>query len=257
MVSNLVDAAWIRTIDGAEEGRAGAPAARPVVFLDIDGVLNTSKHARQIHLEPDQVKRLKFILETTDAVIVLTTFWRHFHEYIAYVLHRHGIDVGRHMSLPRGVGATVGKQCTKNFARCHHRGRKMNGGGPGGEQMDENSNEMIGRSAEDETEYSSRAEEIEAWLRKYGEEYLGSGHDGSGDHRSAKHRNDASDNSHGEYQFHPTSWRYVILDDRPSAAKPGTPLYNRFVFTETTLGLTEEDSERAIRLLRFGPSHKE
>ena len=31
------------------------------------------------------------------AIIVLTTFWRHFHEYITYVLHRHGIDVARHM----------------------------------------------------------------------------------------------------------------------------------------------------------------
>merc|ERR1712087_253311 len=96
-------------------------------------------------------------------------------------------------------------------------------------------------------EYSSRAEEIEAWLKKCGEEHLGSGPDAA----------DESDDSRGDYEFHAASWRYVILDDRPSAAKPGTPLHDRFVLTKTELGLTEEDAERAIRLLRFGPSNKE
>lgn len=239
--------------DLAEGEATGGPAPRPVVFLDIDGVLNTTKHAPQIHLEADRVKRLRFILETTDAVVVLTTFWRYFHEYITYVLHRHGIDAGRHMSLPRGVGATGGKQCTKNFARFHREGRQKSGDDLGGERSDESDNGMIGRSADDEAEYSSRAEEIEAWLKKYGEEYLGSDPDGTGGPDAV----DDGDNSRRDYEFHSASWRYVIIDDRPSAAKPGTPLHDRFVLTKTQSGLTEEDAERAIRLLRFGPSNKE
>eukprot|EP00804_Cyclotella_cryptica_P030210 CCRYP_017965-RA/>CCRYP_017965-RA protein AED:0.82 eAED:0.65 QI:0/0/0/0.5/1/1/2/0/253 len=45
--------------------------------------------------------------------------------------------------------------------------------------------------------------------------------------------------------FHPN----VILDDRPSAAKPGTPLFDRFVLTQTKLGLTEQDVDKSLLVL--------
>ena len=104
---------------------------------------------------------------------------------------------------------------------------------------------MIGRSAEDEGEYASRAEEIEAWLRNYGERYLGV--------RDDTITGDDAERGPPGYEFHPTHWKYVILDDRPSAAKRDTPLFDRFVFTNTKLGLTEEDTTKAIQLLLRGP----
>lgn len=225
-----------------------ASKRRPVIFLDIDGVLNTTKDNTQINLEPEFLKRLKRVIETTDALVVLTTFWRHFHEYITYVLHRHGIDAGRHV-LPLPMGATTGRQCTKNFSRFHRLAQKENGYCLHDEQEGQNDN-MIGRSSEDDEEYSSRAEEIEAWLRAYGESYLGAGSEDHGDFRAT-----GTSESRQGYEFHPVDWKYAILDDRPSAAKPNTPLFDRCVLTDTKLGLTEEDIEKAIRLLQFGPKN--
>eukprot|EP00956_Cyclotella_meneghiniana_P042453 scaffold248469_cov43-Cyclotella_meneghiniana.AAC.3 len=220
------------------------PPRRPILFLDIDGILNTTKHAPQIHMESIFLSRLHHILKSTNANIVLTTFWRHFHEYIVYVLHRHGIDSD--CVLPRPFGVTGGKQSTKNFLR-HYSSRQSSDVSSSSNnefQNDEVTDDgMIGRSAEDEGEYSSRAEEIEAWLRMYGEQYLGRVDDD----------NKQCCQSYGnEYDFHPIQWRYVILDDRPSAAKPNTPLFDRFVLTKTKEGLTEDDAERVIDLLLHG-----
>lgn len=211
---------------------------RPILFLDIDGVLNTTKHAPQIHFETVFLKRLKHILETTKARVVLTTFWRHFHEYITYVLHRHGIDADCVLPLPFGV--TKGKQSTKNFLKHYslRQSSELEGNGLDGIGM---VNSMIGRSAEDEGEYTSRAEEIEAWLKTYGEYFLGS----QKDTEECKSSNDDRLNS--------IHWKYVILDDRPSAAQPSTPLFDRFVMTKTKEGLTEEDAEKVIDLLLHGP----
>ena len=58
----------------------------PILFLDIDGVLNRTATAPQINLEQDKVDRLKGVLETSGADIVLTTYWRCFEDYIGYVL---------------------------------------------------------------------------------------------------------------------------------------------------------------------------
>ena len=139
---------------------------RCIIFLDIDGVLNTTKHNTQIHLHTQQLKQLKHIIENTDALIVLTTFWRYFHEYITYVLHRNGIDVGRNM-LPLPMGITNGKQNTRKFL--HHHRIKQQENGYHLEEEQGVINSMIGRSADDESEYASRAEEIEGWLKTYGE----------------------------------------------------------------------------------------
>jgi hypothetical protein len=218
------------------------PTLRPILFLDIDGVLNTTKHAPQIHFESIFLTRLKYILESTKARVVLTTFWRHFHEYITYVLHRHGIDADCVLPLPMGV--TRGKQSTKNFLR-HYSLRQS---GELKDDSDNGVNSMIGRSAEDEGEYSSRAEEIEAWLRLYGIEYLSSNED-----KLDIQQFDNENSNLDGYDFHPKNWKYVILDDRPSAAKPNTPLFDRFVLTQTKEGLTDNDAKRVIYLLLHGP----
>jgi|EP01049_Picozoa_sp_SAG25_P009685 hypothetical protein len=67
---------------------AEEPDCRPVIFLDIDGVLNRTTHATHIRVDDDCVARLGQLVSQADCQIVLSTFWRHFHEYITYVLHR-------------------------------------------------------------------------------------------------------------------------------------------------------------------------
>ena len=46
----------------------------PVIFLDIDGVLNRTKHNTHIRLDADLVACLKRLMDATGAVIVLSTF---------------------------------------------------------------------------------------------------------------------------------------------------------------------------------------
>ncbi len=226
---------------------------RPIIFLDIDGVLNTSRQSPQIHLEHHLVSRLKYIAESTDALFVLTSFWRHFYEYITYVLHRHGIDVARHI-LPWPMGVTGGKQCTKTFLHFY---RAYDAKNPEHKEA-----KMIEESTvEDEVEYPSRAEEIEAWLKKYGRTYLGGGGGGGSSSSNSGIECESEDATNDEdnrgatyqgYEYHSRHWRYAILDDRLSAAKPNTPLFERFVFINTKTGLTDMDAERTIRLLQFG-----
>ncbi|KAL7465486.1 hypothetical protein ACHAXS_005809 [Conticribra weissflogii] len=268
---------------------------RPVLFLDIDGVLNYVKHSPQIHLEKELVSRLKTILEETNALIVLSTFWRHFHEYISYVFHRHGIDAARFM-LEMPMGITPGKQSTKTFLKFHRERMRQNQVAGAGERAvedvqqfsdsrgicenaEEANNSMIGRFAEDEGEYCCRAEEIEAWLRMYGQRYLGAQdnetcvenssesienegcnsceyiiqhHQSSGKSKSNKRDNDLYTTT--DFHFHPENWKYVIIDDRPTAAKPGTPLFERFILTNAEIGLTDENVKSAIRMLLHGPN---
>ena len=207
---------------------------RPIIFLDIDGVLNLTKHNKQIQFEATHLKLLKAIIQKTNALVVLSTFWRHFHEYITYVFHRHGIDVVSCM-LPLPMGATRGKQCT------YHR-LKQEGTTHSSSDDDDTRESMIGRSAEDEAEYSSRAEEIEAWLKMYGTQYLG----GEGETNS-------EGKECSKYEWHYKEWKYVILDDRHTAAKPDTPLFDRFVQTETKVGLTEDDVDWSIEILLSSP----
>ena len=76
---------------------------RPVIFLDIDGVLNRTVHATHIRLDDDLVERLRALVVETEAVIVLSTFWRFFVEYIRYILHRHGVPADAIISRTPGV----------------------------------------------------------------------------------------------------------------------------------------------------------
>ena len=104
-----------------------------VIFLDIDGVLNRTKHATHIRLDADLVERLRLLVEETGAKLVLSTFWRHFLDYIRYVLHRHGVPADA------VIGSTPGRS--------------------GSQDLDE--------SAADEAQYASRAAEIKAWLAEH------------------------------------------------------------------------------------------
>ena len=71
---------------------AGEAAHPPVIFLDIDGVLNRTSGATHIRLDQDLVSRLRTIVQRSGCRIVLSTFWRGFDAYVRYILHRHGID---------------------------------------------------------------------------------------------------------------------------------------------------------------------
>ncbi|KAG8466435.1 hypothetical protein KFE25_002191 [Diacronema lutheri] len=88
-------AAGIDRDSGAGIGRA------PVIFLDVDGVLNRTVTATHIRLDADLVARLKVITDQSGACLVLSTFWREFGPYISYVLRRHSVHA-------RVVGRTPG-----------------------------------------------------------------------------------------------------------------------------------------------------
>ena len=62
----------------------------PVVFLDIDGVLNYTRSNSEIHLEPELVQRFRKLHDATRFKIVLSTFWRGFKDYVEYILSRKG-----------------------------------------------------------------------------------------------------------------------------------------------------------------------
>ena len=58
----------------------------PIVFLDLDGVLNYSRTNSEIHLEVELVQQFRKLWEKTHFKIVLSTFWRGFKDYISYIL---------------------------------------------------------------------------------------------------------------------------------------------------------------------------
>jgi len=76
----------------------------PILFLDIDGVLNRTATAPQINLEQDKMDRLRDILDSSGAEVVLSTYWRAFEEYISYTFSRMGAQgervVGRTPGSP-------------------------------------------------------------------------------------------------------------------------------------------------------------
>ena len=66
----------------------GEAAHPPVIFLDVDGVLNRTSGATHIRLDQDLVSRLRTIVARSGCRIVLSTFWRGFDTYVRYILHR-------------------------------------------------------------------------------------------------------------------------------------------------------------------------
>lgn len=79
-----------------------------VIFLDIDGVLNRTREAKLVCFEEDLIARFKSLLKSVPAAsIVLSTFWRPFLPYVAYVLHRHGIDARRIVGRTPGCSPAI------------------------------------------------------------------------------------------------------------------------------------------------------
>mmetsp|Transcript_36415 Transcript_36415/g.88182 ORF Transcript_36415/g.88182 Transcript_36415/m.88182 type:complete len:94 (+) Transcript_36415:378-659(+) len=91
---------------------------------------------------------------------------------------------------------------------------------------------MIGRKASDDQEYSSRAEEITAWLKEYQLQMVNTSKAIDGDQE--KHQ----------------QVRFVILDDRPSAADDTEFMQSHFIHCDSKQGIMEEDVDRAIRILQ-------
>lgn len=63
---------------------------RPIIFLDIDGVINTQRHQRSLaqehktlrddnmpYFDPEAVANLRHIIQHTEASVVITSSWRH------------------------------------------------------------------------------------------------------------------------------------------------------------------------------------
>ncbi len=85
---------------GAMKNENSAPLVhQAVIFLDIDGVLNRTKHATEIHLEESKCALLMELVRSVEqknikVKIVLSTFWRTFRKYIEYILQRRGFPPG-------------------------------------------------------------------------------------------------------------------------------------------------------------------
>jgi len=80
---------------------------------------------------------------------------------------------------------------------------------------------------------ASRAEEIRAWLKEYYQLVMGSHNKASG--------GDCQDTLTEEHGV-----RFVILDDRLTAADDSEFMQRRFVHCDTTQGINEENVDRAI-----------
>ena len=70
-----------------------------VIFLDVDGVLNTkyskSRCGRFIGIDKDKVAQLKRIVDETDAEIVLSSTWRLGYNKDGHFLQEHGVYLDR------------------------------------------------------------------------------------------------------------------------------------------------------------------
>ncbi len=71
-----------------------------VLFLDIDGVLNTERYIKTcghygVVIDPELMKNVKRIVDITGAKIVLTTSWREFWEENKSSVHENGKEIDR------------------------------------------------------------------------------------------------------------------------------------------------------------------
>lgn len=151
----------------------------PLVFLDIDGVLNTTTHATHVRLDGPLVARLKRIVDESGGKIVFSTFWREHASYLTYILRRHDVDC------------------------------PVAGSTPGAPTSDSDRGVVL----------------VERVKRRRGEEIQ-----------------DFLDGCSRECP-------YVILDDRDDAACYPEQR-RRFVRTDPTTGLTDDDVNRAFDILR-------
>ena len=110
-----------------EEEEEEGEASPPLLFLDVDGVLNRTVGATHIRLDADLVARFEEILARSGAQIVFSTFWREFDGYLEYALRRHGVTAvvaGRTAGTPttsttKGVrGVEIAEYLAKHHPRC-------------------------------------------------------------------------------------------------------------------------------------------
>ena len=87
---------------------ANVPPGTPLIFLDIDGVLNRHKYSTHVEVQDDLMLQLKHIIDRTQARVVWSTFWRGFRGYLDYVLYRFelGPSVGATPGNPTAPGVT-------------------------------------------------------------------------------------------------------------------------------------------------------
>jgi hypothetical protein len=99
--------------------------SRPIIFLDIDGVLNRcgNPHGVGRMFEPECVHALKWAIEKTNAAIVLSSSWRYMTfdsedskaamtlTGFEYLLKTHGLSVST--AYPLVVGATASDEDTE------------------------------------------------------------------------------------------------------------------------------------------------
>ena len=62
----------------ARDSDSMAAPRRPVLLLDVDGVLNRTATAKQIALDEDLIALLRDVTERSACEVVLTTYWRYF-----------------------------------------------------------------------------------------------------------------------------------------------------------------------------------
>ena len=95
----------------------------------------TPQFATHIRLDDDLAERFARLVEATGSQIVLSTFWRHFEEYIRYVLYRHGVPATTVIGRTPGVSEAS----------------------------------SLSADAADASNYANRAAEIRAWLDEHPE----------------------------------------------------------------------------------------
>lgn len=111
---------------------------RKIIFLDIDGVLNSADYFDQTkhcdgysEINPEQVKLLKEIIDRTGAEIVLSSTWRDLAKrkdepdhpmyiYLTDTLHEYGLEIIEHtpyidMNRPKEIKAWIDAQPDKDI----------------------------------------------------------------------------------------------------------------------------------------------
>jgi hypothetical protein len=78
-------------MNSTPELASSSPTNRPVIFLDIDGVLNRSTTGEKRHVDSDLLARFEQLVSATNARVVLTSTWRHDPE---------GLAAARRLNIP-------------------------------------------------------------------------------------------------------------------------------------------------------------
>ena len=196
-----------------------------ILFLDLDGVLNRTRAAAEIHVESELVGHLMQLVaaprpDGKKIGIVVSSFWRCFAEYIGYILERQG--------LPKGTICGVTSLKGKNALTMTAVELKQ--------EMSDGSASSSSSSSRGSSNSSS-----------------GGGAWGTAERKGNDTMEHKRCDEIAEYLYeHPEITRYCIVDDRETASN--TELDPHFVLTTSTEGLTLEkvqEVEKALQVARF------